>query len=123
MIMIDDMSNFFCNFVEREGKFECSRCGTVVSFSDKDEPPLFPCRNPLLGESHEIAKNVSVLAEKTENQNLCEITEIENRHKICLGCEFLQNNTCVQCGCNIVRDRIFMNKLAHKTESCPMGKW
>lgn len=121
MIIIDDMSNFFCNFIERDGKFECSRCGSVVSFSDKDEPPLFPCKNPLLGESYEVAHNVSKLVEKSNN--LCDTKEIESRHQICLGCEFLQNQTCTRCGCNIVRDRVFMNKLAHKTESCPMGKW
>lgn len=121
MTTLDDMSNIFCNFVETNGKFECSRCGAVVSFSDSDEPPLFPCRNPLLGQSYEVAQNVSMLAAKDDN--LCETKEIEDRHKICLGCEFLQNSTCTQCGCNIVRDRVFMNKLAHKTESCPMGKW
>lgn len=120
MIILDDMSNIFCNFVQVDNRFECSRCGTIVSFSDGDEPPLFPCRNPLLGESHEIAQNISEIVDKDD---LCEPTEIERRHKICLGCEFLQNNTCTQCGCNIVRDRAYINKLAHKTESCPIGQW
>jgi hypothetical protein len=121
MIILDDMSNIFCNFVQIDNRFECSRCGTVVSFSDGMDPPLFPCRNPLLGTSEEVAKNVVTVAD--QSQKLASAQEIEQRHKICLGCEFLQNNTCTQCGCNIIRDRVFMNKLAHKTESCPVNKW
>jgi hypothetical protein len=62
-----------------------------------------------------------------ENQNnpsnLCTDNEIESRLSICRTCEFYQDDTCSLCGCHIVREANHMNKLAHKDQACPAGKW
>jgi hypothetical protein len=49
--------------------------------------------------------------------------EIIRRHDICLGCEFLQNNACTQCGCPISRVRGYVSKLSWADSECPAGKW
>jgi len=49
--------------------------------------------------------------------------EIIRRHDICLGCEFLQDNACTQCGCPVARVRGYVSKLSWADSECPVGKW
>ena len=49
--------------------------------------------------------------------------EIIRRHDICLGCEFLQDNACTQCGCPVARVRGYVSKLSWADSECPIGKW
>lgn len=49
--------------------------------------------------------------------------EIAKRLAICQSCEFLQNQTCIKCGCPCNANQQVMNKLALSTEVCPEGKW
>jgi hypothetical protein len=49
--------------------------------------------------------------------------EIVRRYNICLGCEFLKNNSCTKCGCPINRDKRFISKLSWADQECPIGKW
>jgi hypothetical protein len=49
--------------------------------------------------------------------------EIIRRHDICLGCEFLQDNTCTQCGCPVARLPGYVSKLSWADSECPVGKW
>lgn len=49
--------------------------------------------------------------------------EIIRRHDICLGCEFLQDNACTQCGCPVTRVRGYVSKLSWADSECPVGKW
>lgn len=117
MTIVDNMSDIFCNFVQINNVYECSKCGTKISFSDSDDPPLFPCRSPLKKDT----KNTpSAIQSIIPNSSL---DQIEKRYSVCLSCEFLQNNSCTKCGCNITRDRNYMNKLANESESCPIAKW
>jgi hypothetical protein len=53
----------------------------------------------------------------------CTEEQIAERYDICKSCEFFQNNICAKCGCNLVREQIYMNKLAWADQSCPIGKW
>lgn len=53
----------------------------------------------------------------------CTDEEINTRYNICQSCEYFQNQTCKLCGCNLVRERIYMNKLAWADQSCPIKKW
>jgi len=55
--------------------------------------------------------------------NLCSKEDIDQRLAICQACEHYQNDACMLCGCTIVREMNFNNKLAHKNGSCPVGKW
>jgi hypothetical protein len=49
--------------------------------------------------------------------------EIIRRHDICLGCEFLRDNACTQCGCPVARVRGYVSKLSWADSECPVGKW
>lgn len=57
------------------------------------------------------------------DSNRCSQEQIDERLAICNGCEYYENNQCLQCGCAISRDRVFGNKLAFKDKECPIGKW
>jgi len=53
----------------------------------------------------------------------CSEEQIDARLAICNTCEFYKDNSCLHCGCVIVRESNYMNKLAHKEQSCPINKW
>ena len=53
----------------------------------------------------------------------CTDKEIEARLAICQDCPHFQGNVCGKCGCPLSRERKFRNKLAWRSESCPVGKW
>jgi hypothetical protein len=57
------------------------------------------------------------------SENLCSEQEIESRLSICKKCEYYKDNSCLLCGCQIVRESNYMNKLAHKNQKCPADKW
>lgn len=62
--------------------------------------------------------------EKIEKENgLCSKEQIESRLAICHSCEYFKDNSCLMCGCVVVREKNFNNKLAHKGHSCPVNKW
>lgn len=52
-------------------------------------------------------------------------TEIDRRYKICSSCDAFdkQNKECMMCGCNINRNKQFLNKLAWADQKCPLNKW
>lgn len=72
-------------------------------------------------------ENQILSALSNENQNTerkqCNQQQIDFRLSICETCEFYQNNSCLQCGCALSRDRNFKNKLFWADQSCPIGKW
>lgn len=62
--------------------------------------------------------------EKIEKESgLCSKEQIESRLSICQSCEYFKDNSCLMCGCVVVREKNFNNKLAHKGHSCPVNKW
>jgi len=117
MILVNSMSDIFCNFVKVNDYYECSKCGNKVIFYDSNEPPMFPCKSPLLKDKEHVPAAIHSLIPESS------VELIEQRYKICLSCEFLTNNTCTKCGCAITRDRNYMNKLANKDQNCPIDKW
>lgn len=56
-------------------------------------------------------------------ENLCSSEEIDERLKICNSCEYFHNNSCLLCGCTVIREANHKNKLAHRNQSCPANKW
>lgn len=64
----------------------------------------------------------SILREQTPEQT-CSQKQIDERLAICKGCEFYQDNSCLQCGCILSRERNYMNKLYRADQSCPIDKW
>ncbi len=49
--------------------------------------------------------------------------EINERLAICQACPNLVDKHCKLCGCACVETNQVMNKLALKSEKCPIGKW
>lgn len=121
MIINDDA--LFCSFIKISDKtYECSKCGVNLVVQDEiDHPPLIPCSAPLFDFSAVGVRDF--ISNHTDTNNLCDEEEIEDRHNICKSCEFFLNNSCTQCGCLLSRDKIYMNKLAIKSEACPLDKW
>lgn len=65
---------------------------------------------------------VQSIKDKKEN-NLCSEEQINSRLEICKSCEYYKDNSCMLCGCVIVRESNYTNKLAHKDQHCPIMKW
>ena len=57
------------------------------------------------------------------SDNMCSKEQIEERMSICQKCEYFKENSCLLCGCNVVRERNYNNKLAKKDQHCPIFKW
>lgn len=64
-----------------------------------------------------------LISDKNKPENLCSQEQINSRLDICKQCPYYQNNTCLMCGCTVVRDANYQNKLAKKDQDCPIGKW
>ena len=78
----------------------------------------------LLDQLQQDAKDkVAKEANHNNENNLCSKEEIEHRLSICITCEYFQNNSCLLCGCTVIREANHQNKLAHKNQSCPANKW
>lgn len=66
----------------------------------------------------------SIEADNEDNkENLCSENEINARLAICNTCEHYKENSCMLCGCRVVREANYQNKLAHRSASCPINKW
>lgn len=50
---------------------------------------------------------------------------INQRFNICNLCERFDSKAgeCMECGCNINKNRVFLNKLAWADQECPLKKW
>ena len=122
----------FCDFIKIENNsYECKNCGNIVTIYDSyGEPPIFPCQNSLKREKEPLsfAKKVKNFGKSVVNHAIkgfptCTEEQIIKRHNICMKCEHMQNNTCSQCGCPLMRNKMYVSKLAWADEECPVGKW
>lgn len=53
----------------------------------------------------------------------CDAAEIAARLAICQQCPSFTGTRCRECGCACNADKIFFNKLAWRSERCPLGRW
>lgn len=125
----------FCEFAKIENnKFKCIKCNTGIEVTDDfPEPPHLLCRSymVLTNQTQEgpgiatKAKNfISSLYGHVKNGlEMCPEPVIEQRYSVCKNCEFFKDSTCQKCGCPLIRDRIFVSKLAWASEKCPIGNW
>ena len=125
-----------CDFIRmNDYQYKCRTCGTTIANFEGSGYPTMICYSKITQYNPEeygiritnIDQNdepkIDPASQKIDDIKKCSIEEIENRFRICNSCEFYNNNTCEKCGCYLVRDQIYMNKLAWKDQSCPIGKW
>ena len=117
-------NNFFCRFIFVNNKWECSKCGTIIEIADNDpNPPLWPCFSPLKSTTNIPSSIKEFMENKLDPNDTADESTINYRYSLCSSCEYFQNNSCDKCGCAITRDRNYINKLASKSEECPIFKW
>lgn len=148
-----NMYDFTCDFVRVDhNEYRCNSCGILISYSGLEKPIMICPRKINLNDPAKYGITVSSIHKEdkrveplsTQPPSLmdkvlnftkaatkhalagspkCTDAQIHQRYEICKGCEFFQNNICTKCGCNLVREKIYMNKLAWADQSCPIGKW
>jgi hypothetical protein len=145
--------DFTCDFVKVDhNEYRCSTCGIIISYAGLEKPIMICPKKISLNNPENYGIRISDIQTKdtkieqppSEPPSLmqkvlnftksatkhamvgspkCTDEQIHHRYNICTQCEFFQNNICTKCGCNLVREKIYMNKLAWADQSCPIGKW
>jgi hypothetical protein len=121
--------------------YKCSYCGLTLAMDDPSTKMLcFKKMKDVQNLIHEANGSKEILVEttpdklrdvvfdqikqqNTPSEDSCNDQQIKERLDICNGCNHYSNNACELCGCRIVRENNYMNKLAHKSASCPINKW
>lgn len=53
----------------------------------------------------------------------CDEGEIQRRLEICQDCPSFTGTHCRECGCSCSSTNTYFNKLAWRSEKCPLGRW
>jgi DNA-directed RNA polymerase subunit RPC12/RpoP len=128
--------NTFCEFIKTDiSTYKCIKCQNTIHTNDEyGDIPYVACRSVLLLKESNNDNQISI-GDKIKNfvgslyghlSNGMETVPqeiINDRYKICKDCEFFKESTCTKCGCPLLRDRVFISKLAWASEKCPVGKW
>lgn len=126
-------NDIYCDFVPigNHKLYKCDKCGFIVQL--RDIYKKYVCRIKLQQQSKSTDNPMNVKLIKTEripvpqqqikSKKVCSQQQIDDRLSICKTCQYYKNNTCLQCGCSLSRDQVFMNKLYWPDQSCPIGKW
>ncbi len=126
----------------------CNNCGMKVGLENPDAKIIcFPLSrealdhrlseaniNPVLDRTPRVISNEEDRAKVLKNarergeydyksNDLCSDDEIKDRLAICNQCEYYENDACNLCGCVIVREKNYKNKLAMRNASCPDNRW
>lgn len=143
------MNDINCEFFDTDtyfnGKkvYKCSYCNLTLSLEDPSTKML--CFKKMQNAKNMIRQNhgaeplqvdhispeklSDTIFDKIQQQayqnqaDMCSEDQINERLSICENCEHYQNDLCELCGCQIVREQNYMNKLANKSASCPISKW
>ena len=131
----------FCNFIVsplNTNLLFCEYCKTVIEAKNYNNQTFCPVlleqgakNNTIKYLGRESPVDLADIQQKLsthitqqdihhESDSQCSQEEIDSRMNICNG---FQNNSCLQCGCALSRDKNYMNKLFWKKQSCPIGKW
>lgn len=102
--------------------WDAKAAGTVVPSPPEPPPPSDPpsMARRALNLIVATAKHVS---DGMKQRSQEEIEALLTNH--CQQCNQYRDGVCLHkmCGCNVNKDRRFMNKLAWRSEHCPLGKW
>lgn len=118
--------DFFCSY-EHIGHsiHQCKKCGRKIRMDAYSDPIPVPCPSFFSIDKHgaEVVSDTMQTHLKIPEENRATPEEIEKRHNICKSCDKFKDNMCKLCGCYITRAQEYNNKLASRSESCPIKKW
>lgn len=89
----------------------------------KDPNQIVEIAKQQILEKGVITENTFDISEYNTNDNMCSKEQISERMAICQKCEYFKDNSCLLCGCTVVREQNYNNKLAKKNQHCPIFKW
>jgi len=96
----------------------------AVSSGIGTAPAAAPPHPPLAGSWKSIAHFTRALLKHARDWfRKCSQREIQQRLDICKTCDQFTGTACAQCGCRVNLEQRFRNKLAWRSEACPLGKW
>lgn len=117
-----------CNFIEKDGKYVCEVCGFTIGVPNVHRNCPKANAPNVIQKAQNFTKAVANHVAKGRPK--CTQEEIDQRLEVCKTCELFQKfsedkGVCTHssCGCNIARERKFLNKLAWADQKCPIGKW
>jgi hypothetical protein len=123
----------FCQFIPQEdNSLQCNNCGLKIRIPEGGRIPIFPCSKSLIRKPQDDGpsfatkiKNFasSVADHVAKGLPQCTDEQIIKRHDICSACERFKDNTCLECGCPLLRNKHFVSKLSWADQECPIGKW
>jgi hypothetical protein len=129
--------------------YKCNNCGLILSLENPEAKILcFPYATSLftqevsngkpevlknaqiVNNNNDITKIMSNVIDESHKpkaddhlDGLCSQQDIEKRLSICKQCNYYKDDACMLCGCHIVREKNYKNKLANKHANCPDGRW
>ena len=124
--------------------YKCEKCGLEAGLEDPEAKIYCFIKNTELFQqkfmhqyTHEDNEENEIIKYNTEEQIVKDQQEqieqqksvlatqeqIKERMDICNKCQYYKDEACMLCGCRIVREKNYQNKLANKKASCPDGKW
>lgn len=111
---MEDIANLVHNIHTNQNKNDIFHIDETTSLEDSILQKI---------EQDSKQKETIAINNNVENHSICSEEQIEQRLSICRACEYYQNDSCLLCGCVVVRDANYKNKLAHKDQKCPADKW
>jgi hypothetical protein len=122
-----------CRLIYLNNQYVCEVCGYARNRPFQKECTMQTKEAPTLVEK---AFNFAEALKNHVSDGLKKRTseEIKDLLVICQGgrgsdgvlrekCEHFVNGSCNECGCPVKKDRKFFNKLAWRSEHCPVAKW
>lgn len=85
-----------------------------MSTPDSSLPPLL---SRVLHFTQALANHAS------DGMTRCSSEEIDARLQVCQQCPAFTGSHCRECGCACSAQSKFFNKLAWRSETCPLGRW
>lgn len=109
---------------------QCNRRRAAWGISAKGTIPEPVVEHKPMSTAGKIASFVSVTAQTVwrnvvYGEKMLTAEEMQPRLDICNACPSLVDSHCNHCGCSCLRENKvkWLNKLAHRTSECPIGKW
>lgn len=126
-----------CKPVSIDGKLQCPNCGVIfpraglrktcsgattqVAVQRTNATPKAGCGKSKPPSLLQKAANfgVAAIGHALRGNPTCTQEQIDARLAICQGCDLFKDNACLKCGCAVVREQQYLNKLAWADQQCP----